>query len=381
MEGKLSPVIIIALIVVFIAVGALIVNFIVTGNIPGTNNGNNDSSVVSTKPVINLSKDFEGEKPKKVTITAYVTTTDKDGIKEIILPDGTVVEGDTATYEVEENGKYKFTANCVNGESDNLSIEVTEIPEISSNNPYIPEGFTPVDEDVSVDDGFVIEDEDGNQYVWIPVESGKLTRNTMLSINYEESNSTASALVNSVAKYYGFYMERFEASKFEKDGEMVAASMQGKVPWTNITFQDAIEYANKSAEVFGYEDSHTALINSYAWDTALAWIDSETDNYSSSTTYGNYDGTIFPTGVTEKDEMNHIFDLAGNVREWTTEIYKVSEDTSSSSSRRNNDEEENLIYRVIRGGAASLCRPPSSHQYYSENTSDNYWGFRMVLYK
>lgn len=281
---------------------------------------------------------------------------------------------------MEENGKYKFTANCVNGETDNLSIEVTEIPEISSNNPYIPEGFNPVDEDASVEDGFVIEDKDGNQYVWIPVESGKLTRNTMLSINYEESNSTASALVNSVAKYYGFYMARFEASQFEKDGEIVAASMQGKVPWTNITFQDAMENANKSAEIFGYENCHTALINSYAWDTVLAWIDGETDNYSSSTTFGNYDGTIFPTGVTEKDEMKHIFDLAGNVREWTTEIYKTSEDTSSSS-RRNDSEDENLIYRVIRGGAASLCRPPSSHQYYSENTSDNYWGFRMVLYK
>ncbi len=377
--SKLSPVVIIALIVVFIAVGALIINFIVTGNIPGTTNNKENPSDVSTKPVINLSKDSEGDKPKKVTITAYATTTDKAGIKEIILPDGTVVEGDTATYEVEENGKYKFTANCVNGESDNLSIEVTEIPEISSNNPYIPEGFTPVDEDASVDEGFVIEDEEGNQYVWIPVETGKLTRNTMLSINYEESNSTASALVNSVAKYYGFYMARFEASQFEKDGEIVAASMQGKVPWTNITFQDAMEAANKSGEIFEYEDCHTALINSYALDTTLAWIDTTTETYSSSTTYGNYDGTIFPTGVTEKDEMNHIFDIAGNVREWTTEIYKPSEDTSSSSI--NNDEDENLIYRVVRGGAASLCRPPSSHQYYSENTSDNYWGFRMILYK
>ena len=295
--SKLSPVVIIALIVVFIAVGALIINFIVTGNIPGTTNNKENPSDVSTKPVINLSKDSEGDKPKKVTITAYATTTDKAGIKEIILPDGTVVEGDTATYEVEENGKYKFTANCVNGESDNLSIEVTEIPEISSNNPYIPEGFTPVDEDASVDEGFVIEDEEGNQYVWIPVETGKLTRNTMLSINYEESNSTASALVNSVAKYYGFYMARFEASQFEKDGEIVAASMQGKVPWTNITFQDAMEAANKSGEIFEYEDCHTALINSYAWDTTLAWIDTTTETYSSSTTYGNYDGTIFPTGV------------------------------------------------------------------------------------
>ena len=36
--------------------------------------------------------------------------------------------------------------------------------------------------------------------------TGKLTRETMLNIDYEESSGTASALVNSVAKYYGFYM-------------------------------------------------------------------------------------------------------------------------------------------------------------------------------
>ena len=345
MKGKFSPIIIGVIVVVIIAIGALIFTTL-SGNNSGTNNKKNTEQDVG-KPVINLSKDADGDKPKKVTITAYATTSDKDGIKEIILPDGSSVMGSTAKYEVEENGTYKFTANCANGQSDSLTIEVTEIPENSHNNPYIPEGFSAVDEDVDVEDGFVIADKNGNQYV------------------------------NSVAKYYGFYIARFEASQYEKNGKMAAASMSGKVPWTNIAYQDASEYATNSAEFFEYEDCYTALINSYAWDTTLNWIDSKEEyiNYSSSTDRGNYSGTIYPTGVTETDEVNHICDLAGNVREWTTEIYK---DNSSDS---NDKDSTNLINRVIRGGGATLNRTAASHQGYPDSQYEPYWGFRMVLYK
>lgn len=373
MGGKLSPVIIVVLVLVVIAVGVLIFNVLKPSNPTNPDQGTSTGEV-STKPVLNLSKEAEGDKPSKVTITAYATTEDKDGIKEIILPDGTSVMGDVATFDVEENGEYEFKAVCVNGESDSLKIEVNEIAEISSNNPYIPEGFKEVGS--SVEEGFVIEDESGNQYVWIPVESGKLTRNTMLNIEFEETNSTASALVNSVAKYYGFYIGRFEASQYEVDGQAVAASMSGKIPWTNVTYQEAIDYANKSAEAFGYTDCYTSLINSYAWDTTLAWIDTTVTNYSSVTNYGNYSGTIYPTGTTEKDVINNICDLAGNVREWTTEIYKSS---SEDDSKRN--DEANIISRVVRGGSANLSRTPGSHVGYKENLSDTYWGFRTILYK
>ena len=378
MKGKLSPVIIVVLVVVAVALGALVLTAL-TGN-STKNNDNKNIEQDKGKPVLNLSKDTDGDKPQKVTITAYATTTDKDGIKEIILPNGESVMGSTAKYEVEENGTYKFTARCVNGQTDHLSIDVTEIPENSYNNPYVPKGFTVVNDegDTDVNDGFVIQDEYGNQYVWVPVESGKLSRKTMLDVKYEETSTVASALVNSVAKYYGFYIGRFEASQYEKNGKMAAASMAGKVPWTNITYQDATEYATDSAKFFGYEDCYTGLINSYAWDTTLAWIDTKEEeypSYSSSLEYGNYSGTIYPTGITEKDEVNHICDLAGNVREWTTEIYK-----DNNTDDRNKDD-LNVISRVIRGGGATLDRTPASHQGYPESQYEPYWGFRMVLYK
>ena len=369
MGGKLSPVIIAVLVIVVVALGVLMFN-IMKSDTPSTNPGGTEQGVESTKPVLNLSKEVDEQDKNKVTITAYATTTDPDGIQEIHLPDGTIVVGDIATYIVTENGTYEFKAVCVNGEEDSLKINVTEIPEISATNPYVPEGFEVIND--NVDEGFVIEDKSGNQYVWIPVESGKLTRNTRFSVEFEESNSTASALVNSVAKNYGFYIGRFEASQYEIDGKIVAASMSGKIPWTNVTYQDAFEYSTKSAEAFGYSDCYTALVNSHAWDTTLEWLNASITNYSSVTNYGNYSGTIYPTGTTQADIVKNISDLAGNVREWTTEIYKPS---STSG------QEKGVIYRVVRGGSANLSRTPGSHIGYSEVTSDTYWGFRTILYR
>ena len=367
MGGKASPLIIILLLVILIGVGGLIFKTLTTDNTT-TNKNNIDVEMYEEVPVITLNKEVDPENDKKVIITVYASTEPEGGVEKIILPDGTSIFADTATYNVEENGKYEFKAISYSGVTSKSTIEVTEIVESSATNPYIPEGFSVVND--NVDEGFVIEDSYGNQYVWIPVENGKLIRNTMLSTDYVETGSTASELVNSVAKNYGFYLGRFEASQYELDGSVAAASMAGKIPWTNVSYLNAVNHAENAADVFGYKNCKTALLNSYAWDTTLAWIDNTVTNYSSNVNYGNYSGTIYPTGYTESDNIKNVCDIAGNVREWTTEIFK--------SASKNND---NAIQRVVRGGSANLSKTPASHIYYPENTSDNYWGFRMILYK
>jgi len=369
MGGKASPLIIILLLVVLVGVGGLIVKTLTTDSSTGDKNNIGEESYEEI-PVITLNKEVDPENDSKVIITVYASTEIEGGVEQIILPDGTSVFGDTATYEVEENGKYEFEAISYSGGSSKSTIEVTEIVEISATNPYIPEGFSVVNE--NVEEGFVIEDSHGNQYVWVPVPNGKLTRTTMLSTDYEESGSTALELVNSVAKYYGFYVGRFEASQYEVNDSVAAASMSGKIPWTNITYLNAVTHSENSDEVFGYTDCKTALLNSYAWDTILTWFDSTITNYSSNVNYGNYSGTIYPTGYTESDNIKNICDIAGNVREWTTEIYKSAKKTANTG---------NVIHRVVRGGSANLSRTPQSRIYYPENISDNYWGFRTVLYK
>ena len=184
------------------------------------------------KPVVELSKEIDEEKKEKVTIKVNATMEDGSEVREIYLPNSTSIMGSTTTYEVDKNGDYEFTVYGENGQSTTQTINVSEVVELSATNPYIPDGFTSIGG--NIDSGFVIEDQYGNQYVWVPVESGKLTRNTMLNTDYAESSSAATSLVNSVAKYYGFYIARFEASQYELNGELVAASMYGKNPWTNI---------------------------------------------------------------------------------------------------------------------------------------------------
>lgn len=373
MGSKVSPVIIIVIALVVVAMGIFVFSLMTSDKTekPKEGTGVSDNFI---KPMLDLSLNTPDENQEKVTITAKASMEDGSEILKIILPNEEEVSASEATYEVTENGNYEFQATAENGQTTQMSITVSNIRSVSYLNPYIPEGFSQV-EGTSVDDGFTIEDTYGNQYVWVPVQSGQLTRDTLLDSSYEETSSTSSALVNSVAKNYGFYIGKYEASIFELNGEKVAASMKGKIPETNITFLDANELSNSAATKYGYTDCNTALINSYAWDTVLKLFDTKVSNYSTSTNYGNYSGAIYPTGGTEADIVYNICDIAGNVREWTTEVYKDATTTNQ------NNKEEKVLARVVRGGGANIKRTPKGHNGNPENMIDAYWGFRLILYK
>ena len=51
-----------------------------------------------------------------------------------------------------------------------------------------------------------------------------------------------------------------------------------------------------------------------------------------------------------------------------------------SSSKKNNVGTAELS-RVVRGGSASLSKTASGYTAYDENSSEAYWGFRMIMYK
>lgn len=142
------------------------------------------------------------------------------------------------------------------------------------------------------------------------------------------------------------------------------------------------------ADVYGYSGVKTALINSYAWDTAISWMSETETNYSTNTSYGNYSGTILATGNTETDEINSICDMAGNLREWTTEIYLSTSETSEGNVSNNNTSSDDSVedyavvdYRVVRGGSANITKVANSRIGQLESLSDPYWGFRVILYK
>ena len=228
-DNKIVSILLIVLVV--IVLGALVFFGVKTfGKKASGNNkgqGVEDGNMTEAgAPLLDLS--LSTEEPDQEEVTIYVTATPGEGdesINYIILPDKkTRIPSDTHDFEVTENGTYRFQAVGKNGVSTTEEIKVTNIREISSDHPYIPEGFEEVGGEV--ENGYVIQDSFGNQYVWVPVPSGILSRSTMMSTDYTESNSSATALVNSVAKNYGFYIGRFEASSYEKDGVRVEATIQ-----------------------------------------------------------------------------------------------------------------------------------------------------------
>ena len=75
-------------------------------------------------------------------------------------------------------------------------------------------------------------------------------------------------------------------------------------------------------------DSVTStVIYGVQWDAIMAWIDpayktgscTEDSFVRDSTGSGNYSGDLAKTGSNEKYSVKNIYDLAGNVDEWTME--------------------------------------------------------------
>jgi hypothetical protein len=386
---KKSIVLICCVVVVIIALLLFVVYLAKGGStdIKDVRGNNNSLKKVTSDGIgdVEWSIDPEDSTDGSVTIYIEVSGEDSKNVASITLPNKQNVVSSSASYEVSKNGDYTFIFNKTNGETVSEIVTVSNINEISADNPYIPKGFSHV-EGTEVDTGYVIEDEAGNQFVWVPVESGTLTRNTDGNEQYEETDYTATGLYNSVAKYYGFYIAKYEASQGNENGLAIANSMEGKIPWSNVTYETAYDAAINTATAYDYVGVKTCLINSYAWDTTLAWINESVTNYSSNTSYGNYSGTILATGYSINDKVNEICDLSGNLREWTTELYYPSlSETDNTNTTNTVAQDENEVvqydYRVVRGGSAIISKVANSHIGEPENLSDPYWGFRMILYK
>lgn len=329
----------------------------------------------------------EEETEGSVEISINATINGNNEIVSITTPDGKT-SGYTPDkiYKVDENGEYTFTVTASNGKVATQIINIQNILKSSADNPYIPDGFKQV-EGTEVATGFIIEDKGGNQYVWVPVESGAPER-TAPSDKYLEDNYTASSLNNSVAKYYGFYIARYESSRDSVNGLVVAKSVKGNIPWSNVNYNDAFDASRNTAIAYDYIGVKTALVNSYAWDTTLKWLDNSVTNYSSSKSYGNYSTQIFNTGETESDIVNGIADMSGNLREWTTERYDSElvlenngNQVNNKTNEKNGEGTDEVIYRVVRGGSATMDKIANSRIGQRTDLQDNYWGFRMVLYK
>ena len=268
-----------------------------------------------------------------------------------------------------------------NKKEDKINRAVTANAEkLSYNEPYIPYGFQHTEGTWNT--GYVIkENTTGNEFVWIPVDGTNIKLERKDFSVSDVSNNSCTDIQNplfeeSVAQNGGFYIARYESGIPEEStisGENknitgIPVSKKTQEVWNYINYENAETSANQMYS----ENSEltSSLMNGKAWDTVLTWLEQNGVNVSSdSREWGNYlnneysSKDVSKTGY-ENWVANNIYDIAGNVSEWTTEKFG------------------NSIIR--RGGNYSnegQIAPAGMREKQSKTQFNNTTGFRVMLYK
>ena len=281
-----------------------------------------------------------------------------------------------------------------------------------------------VDEGLVIIDNTGDKETNGSEFIWIPVEdidkAYNYDRNTdeLLLETQAEDSSITEEYINirkSITTYGGFYISRYEAgiseklkselekSKFMDEKQNIlkdttedwAKEKYKPISKPNSTVWNFIQWGGSFKEKASdglagndekngavkvarsmYEKSKTSvksnLCYGFQWDAIMNFID---PNYYSNTCdensvivdsseYGNYNNALRQTASDGIYSQKNIFDLSGNVWEWTME--------GSSNS-----------YRITRGGSyvtkGNMYSISSEEQFYpSDNFKDI--GFRVALW-
>ena len=136
------------------------------------------------------------------------------------------------------------------------------------------------------------------------------------------------SFIDSVNANGGYYIARYEASygtdgkanskvsnTFTNSDTAPTTRTEGML-WNYITQIDAATACN-NIYTSSYTNAITDLMNSYAWDTAVVYIQSFSGDTDYS--YQNSKNTILSNTGVNKDEVCKINDMASNNLEWTTE--------------------------------------------------------------
>lgn len=271
------------------------------------------------------------------------------------------------SYEKELN-KYtsiELTADktgAVLSEIDNIELHDKNGAKI-----IVPAGFKVVNtDDLTVEKGIVVEDSKRNQYVWIPCttedsksqlqfkrtewdvedDGGTKASKDELTLTCPENysdNGLTYAVVNeivdqvkaekdSVRRNGGYYIGRYEVG--DENGTAVIKADQ--TPMANIIWSTAY---SKAKGIGGGPGATTYLCSSYAWDTAINfiqnngfpnyakaredsynenWVDKNVKNSKGNIIKVANNAERLPTGKTTP--KCNIYDMGGNEVEFTTEV-------------------------------------------------------------
>ena len=342
--------------------------------------------VLGNNGIIAKAKDAE-------TKSAEASQNDLKGMNGLVSEMEGALAGNGSTGSGSGNGN--------TGSGNNFVTKNTEVT-YPDGKVWIPEGFKIAKGSAStVQGGVVIEDKDGNQFVWVPVATladYKRTWYTGWSPFSDYSEALPEDEKTSVERYKGFYIGRYEAGDKESTGTTKATFRTDssdtsnsvtikadQVPYNYVTRTQAVSLAEGFATKQGYK-AKTKLVSSYAWDTTIAFIEKTVNNYGSSSSQGNYYNTsvnykdITDESKPEKTKAENssllvatgqttpvcnIYDMGGNVWEWTTESWSDTD-----------------IPYAIRGGfyGVNFASRPAGVRYGSSGGAVTNIGFRLTLF-
>ena len=344
-------------------------------------------------------------------------------LKEILdkyfdnVPVETQITSETKLKAKEEYGKYEMKISDIDVGEITYETSYTIFKDVNGEQVPIPEGYIVSensDENI-VNKGLVISDSRGNEYVWISCtvdsSSNKLqykrtewgvekdgTDNSRaikdeltlkdIDVTYsktdtdnginEEISKEIVAQINaekeSIKKYGGYYIGRYEVGKDNKTAVIKAE----QEPYVNIKWSKAYELAKG---IGGGEGATTYLCSSYSWDTAINFIQNTTGkNYATSIIgfNGNWKSqevkdssgkVIKPVNTAQRlntgltTALCNIYDMGGNVGEFTTELNPGTSETV-----------------VLRGGLYYNNRPAGYRWDYGSGDAGSNSGFRATLF-
>lgn len=343
-------------------------------------------------------------------------------LKEILdkyfdnVPVETQITSETELKAKEEYGKYEMKISDIDVGEITYETSYTIFKDVNGEQVPIPEGYIVSensDENI-VNKGLVVSDSRGNEYVWISCtvdsSSNKLqykrtewgvekdgTDNSRaikdeltlkdIDVTYskkdtdnginEEISKEIVAQINaekeSIKKYGGYYIGRYEVGKDNKTAVIKAE----QEPYVNIKWSKAYELAKG---IGGGEGATTYLCSSYSWDTAINFIQNTTGkNYATSIIgfNGNWKSqevkdssgkVIKPVNTAQRlntgltTALCNIYDMGGNVGEFTTELNPGTSETV-----------------VLRG--VNYANRPAGYRWDGDSgTASSDYGFRATLF-